>query len=164
MDGRQAPASIGGRCGKCGRWVVAYGPPHKCEPLTKYPKGFAICQRDMQEDGKCDCTTKIGNLFGGEHAYLQYVDNEGNKWGRGFAGSGTTPERHFGPSSCRSCKKTGSLLKYGTGTGRPADSATDEDIKDCIKQSPPSKPYKWYGYNCQSWALEAAKNCGLDCN
>jgi RHS repeat-associated protein len=133
----------------------------------KYPKGFALCQRNIQKDGSCDCPAIFANAIGGEHAYMQYVDDEGNKWGYGFGEPGTAPEKHFDPNSCKPCKKTGGTLKHGSGSGKAGSGATDDEIKDCIKYHPPSKDYKAWGknrYNCKDWAEEAAANCGLDCN
>lgn len=109
----------------------------------------------------------FANAIGGEHAYMQHVDDDGNKWGYGFGEPGTAPEKHFDPNSCKPCKKTGGALKHGTGSGKTGSAATDDEIKDCIKNHPPSKDYKAWGknrYNCKDWAEEAAANCGLDCN
>jgi len=140
-------------------------PPSPKPP--KYPKGFALCQRDIQKDGICDCPAIFANALGGEHAYMQYVDDEGNKWGYGFGKAGVVPEKHFDPNRCKPCKKTGGALKHGSGSGKASLAATDDEIKDCIKNHPPSKDYKAWGknrYNCKDWAKEAAANCGLDCN
>jgi RHS repeat-associated protein len=140
-------------------------PPPSKPP--KYPKGFALCQRNIQKDGSCDCPAIFANAIGGEHAYMQYVDDEGNKWGYGFGKPGTAPEKHFDPNSCKPCNKTGGTLKHGSGSGKAGSGATDDEIKDCIKNHPPSKDYKAWGknrYNCKDWAKEAAANCGLDCN
>jgi len=153
------------------RWVFA-GPPigtiwidDPPPPPPQYPQGFSLCQRDLAKDGNCDCVTGIGNALGGEHSYLQYVDSEGNKWGYGWAGAPTgVPESHFNPNSCKPCKANSNPLKYGSGAGKAANSASTAEIEDCIKNNPPTKPYSKFGYNCRSWAKEAAKNCGLDCN
>jgi hypothetical protein len=146
-------------------------PPYEFpEPPPKppqYPRGFALCQRDIEKDGSCDCPAIFANAIGGEHAYMQHVDDEGNKWGYGFGEPGTAPETHFDPNSCKACKKTGGTLKHGSGSGKSGSAATDDEIKDCIKDHPPSKDYEAWGknrYNCKDWAKEAAANCGLDCN
>jgi RHS repeat-associated protein len=129
----------------------------------QYPQGFSFCQRDLQADGNFDFPTIIGNMLGGEHSYLQHVDSEGKKWGWGFGIGGPTYEIRFDPNSCKPCKKAGSL-KFGIGAGKPADTATDAEIQDCITKNPPTKPYSAFKYNCNDWGKEAAKNCGLDCN
>jgi hypothetical protein len=123
-------------------------------------QGFSICQRDLQETSPIDA---IGNACGGEHTYVQYDGGKGDLWGWGFGGGGTAPELHFHPSSCTPCRQTGTL-GAGSGKGKPTANATPCEIKDCLKNSQPTAPYRWYGYNCKSWANEAAKNCGLDCS
>jgi RHS repeat-associated protein len=139
-------------------------PPPPPKP-PQYPQGFSLCQRDLQKDSSCDCPTMIGNALGGEHSYLQYVDSEGNKWGYGWGGGPKgAPEGAFNPNSCKPCKANSNPLKYGSGAGKAANSASTAEIQDCIKNNPPTKPYSSTGYNCRSWAKEAAKNCGLDCN
>ena len=144
--------------------IVPPSVPYYFKPKPQqYPQGFSLCQRDLQKDGNFDFPTMIGNALGGEHSYLQHVDSEGNKWGWGFGTGGTASEKHFDPNSCKPCKKTGSL-KFGSGAGKPADTATDAEIQDCIKINPPTKPYSKFKYNCKDWGKEAAKNCGLDCN
>jgi RHS repeat-associated protein len=146
------------------------GWPRFPEPPPKppqYPRGFALCQRDIEKDGSCDCPAIFTNAIGGEHAYMQHVDDEGNKWGYGFGEPGTAPETHFDPNGCKTCNKTGGTLKHGSGSGKSGNAATDDEIKDCIKDHPPSKDYEAWGknrYNCKDWAKEAAANCGLDCN
>ena len=111
-------------------------------------KGFTICARKIEEDGKCDCVGKFSNFMGGQHTYIQHVDAKGGKWGYGFADR-TGPEQAFDPDECRSCKKT--------------SDKTDEEVKECIKNSQPTAPYSPTGYNCKAWAEEAAAKCGLDC-
>jgi hypothetical protein len=144
---------------------MPYYPPYVPPKPPQYPQGFSLCQRDLQKDNSCDCPTIIGNAFGGEHNYLQYVDSEGNKWGYGWAGAPKgVSEEHFNPNSCKPCKMTSNPLQYGSGAGKVGNAASVAEIEDCIKNNPPTKPYKWYGYNCKSWAKEAAKNCGLNCN
>jgi len=111
-------------------------PPPSKPP--KYPKGFALCQRNIQKDGSCDCPAIFANAIGGEHAYLQYVDDEGNKWGYGFGQSGTAPEKHFDPNSCKPCKKTGGTLKHGSGSGKAGSGATGRRNQG-LHQEPPSE-------------------------
>ena len=133
----------------------------------QYPRGFAICQRDIAVDGICDYPGILGNMAGGEHCYVQYVDSEGNKWGWGFGGKGTIEEMHFRPNSCVTCEKANTSLKHGSGKGKVGTTATDAEVQDCIKNYPPRKPYKAWGkgrYNCKDWAWEAATSCGLTCN
>ena len=83
-------------------------------PINLYPPGFALAQRDIRRDHWYDLITPIANLFGGEHTYVQYVDDGGNKWGWGWGGGKSTgSELYFRPNSVKLCKKTGNPLKYG---------------------------------------------------
>lgn len=126
---------------------------------------FSICQRDMLEDGDCDCYTKAGNMIGGQHTYLQHDDGEGGVWGVGWTGGASkpTPEKAFGPDSCITCKYTYKPLEEGSGKGKAGYSASDDEIKDCLFKIMPSEKYKITGYNCAGWAREAAGKCGLSC-
>jgi hypothetical protein len=138
-------------------------------PPPQYPNGFAICRRNVHHEGKCDCVAMVADACGGEHTYIQYVDtgDEGPRlpWGWGFCGGDkTTPERYFHPSICKSCKKTGAVLKYGSGAGNVGGQATDDEIKDCIMKRKPTKRYSYPAYVCSDWAKEAAQDCGLNCN
>jgi len=50
--------------------------------------------------------------------------------------------------------------------GKSGHASTDDEIKDCIKNNPPTANYESWGrkrYNCKDWAVEAAANCGLNC-
>jgi len=117
-------------------------PKDPLKPDRGSPKGFSLCQRDLQKDSSCDCPTMIGNAVGGEHSYLQYINNNDNKWGYGWAGGPKgVPEGHFKPNSCNPCKKGKGSLKYGSGTGKSGSGATDAEVKDCIKNNPPTKPF-----------------------
>jgi RHS repeat-associated protein len=152
-----------GLVGPVDPWDPPIRPPTK--PISQYPAGFSICQRNIQKDGSCDCGAGIADAFGGEHNYLQYVGSDGKKWGYGWGGgSKAGQEIAFNPNSCQSCKRGSGLLKHGSGQGKAGNDASDDEIKDCIKKHPPSKSYNALGYNCREWAKEAAQSCGLDCN
>ena len=145
-----------------------YPPVQKPKPPVNAP-GFAICQRNIKYDD-CNFQNCIGNALawganqiGGQHAYVQYIDPDGNKWGYGFAKPGVAPEKAFKPNSCKTCTITSGTLSNGSGKGKPANTATVAEIQDCIKNHKPTKPYKALGYNCNAWAGQAAKACGLDC-
>jgi len=113
------------------------------------PKGFSICQRDIEKNGDCgDCVISFANSLGGEHSYFQHINEDEDIWG--WANGPTKPEQKFNPNDCITCKKKDS-------------GSTDEQIKNCIMNKEPSKPYDKFGYNCLSWAKEAAEACGLDC-
>jgi RHS repeat-associated protein len=153
----------GTKCRTCGQWYQGW---HQClGEKSKKPPGFSLCKRDIQKDGSCDCVAGIANALGGAHSYLQYYSESDDGppilWGWGFAGN-TGREMHFQPDSCRPCRKTGTL-KYGGGAGKSAQSASDEEIQDCIKNSKPTEPYDKWSYNCRDWAIEASENCGLKC-
>jgi RHS repeat-associated protein len=149
-----------------GHWVD--DPP---PPPPQYPEGFAMCQRDVAVDGPSDSVGKCCNAFGGQHTYMQYVSTppppaQGPPfiWGWGFSGgTRTAAEGHFAPDSCKPCKKNGSSLKYGSGAGKSSTSASDDEIRDCIMNRKPTRPYSFPRYVCTDWAKEAAKDCGLTC-
>jgi uncharacterized protein RhaS with RHS repeats len=147
----------------------------RCDPPAldaSHDPGFKICKREIQGGGKGDnFVAGFANACGGEHTYLQYgpVDENGDPiqgtdgWGIGGGSAGTLPlnEQHFKPNFCNRLSKCGDCIKYGKGAGKSGSSATDDEIKDCITNTPMSKPYKALGYNCQAWAEEAAASCGL---
>jgi len=162
-------------------WVPYPYPGHYVSdpppPPPQYPQGFSLCRRDYAKDPGCSCSTLFGNtvasiadLKGGVHTYVQYVGQQPSVgptwiWGYGFSGpAGTAPESHFNPNSCKSCSRSNSPLKFGSGSGKTGSSASDQDIMDCIVNSKPTAPYNKWSYNCKAWAKEAASNCGLDCN
>lgn len=149
-----------------GHWVSDPAPPP-----PQYPDGFSMCQRDVAVDGPSDSVGKCCNSFGGQHTYLQYVSTpqppaQGPPfiWGWGFSGgTRTASEQHFDPSRCKTCTKNGSALKYGSGAGKSSTSASDEEVRDCIMNRKPTRPYSFPRYVCTDWAKEAAADCGLTC-
>jgi hypothetical protein len=48
--------------------------------------------------------------------------------------------------------------------GRPATTATPEEIKDCLNSVPKPRPYIPGVNDFTSWARRAARECGLSCN
>ena len=149
-----------------GHWVSDPEPPS-----PQYPDGFSMCQRDVAVDGPSDSVGKCCNAFGGQHTYLQYVSTpqppaQGPPfiWGWGFSGgTRTASEQHFDPSRCKTCTKSGSALKYGSGAGKSSTSASDEEVRDCIMSRKPTRSYSFPRYVCTDWAKEAAADCGLTC-
>jgi len=164
VEGRFFPGSGSNRCPKCGGWIALWGPPHVCQLSSpkppKYPKGFAICQRDIN---RTDWMDDLANKCGGQHCYVQHVDEHGNLWGYGFYRGGVVQEKTFNPNRCTTCKRSTSVLQHGGSAGKSGTEATDEDVKDCIKNVPPSRGYHLILYNCKDWAQEAGRKCGLNC-
>jgi hypothetical protein len=123
-------------------------------------------------DGASDVSGKCCNKMGGEHTYLQYVStplppDQGPRflWGWGFSGGTiTTQENHFDPDTCKRCTKNGNALKFGTAAGKASTAATDDEIRNCIMNRKPTRPYSFPRYVCGDWAKEAAQDCGLTCN
>jgi hypothetical protein len=155
-------------------WVPYPPPGHYVsdpQPQPQYPEGFAMCQRDVAVEGPSDIVAQCCNSFGGQHTYLQYVSTpqppaQGPPfvWGWGFSGgTRTAPELHFDPSFCKPCTKNGSALKYGSGMGKSSKDASDTEIRDCIMNRKPTRPYSFPRYVCSDWAKEAASDCGLTC-
>lgn len=126
---------------------------------------FSICQRDIIETDKKD---RCANNCGGQHQYVEYkhpAPEVGPQWieGYGFAGR-TAPELKFQPNRCFACRRVPRLLQFGSGKGKNGFDATDDEVWDCIKNTPPSEEYDWMTYNCTHWATEATRRCGLDCS
>ena len=152
-------------------WWPPQPPPTPRPKPPQYPEGFAMCQRDVAVDGPSDSVGKCCNAFGEQHTYLQYVNTpqppeQGPPfiWGCGFSGgTRTAAEGHFAPNSCKPCTKNGNALKFGSGAGKASNSATDEEIQDCIMNRKPTRPYSFPRYVCTDWAKEAAADCGLTC-
>ena len=49
------------------------GYPQRPPPPPQYPEGFAMCQRNVANDGKSDIVGMLANCCGGQHTYMQYV-------------------------------------------------------------------------------------------
>ena len=156
------------------QWVPNLPPPgypQRPPPPPQYPEGFAMCQRNVANDGKSDIVGMLANCCGGQHTYMQYVSTVQPPqigppfyWGWGFSGGiATVPETHFQPDTCKTCTKNGNNLKYGSGVGKSSKSASDAEIRDCIKNRKPTRRYSYPGYVCSDWAKEAASDCGLTC-
>jgi RHS repeat-associated protein len=138
-------------------------------PSQWIPSPFSICRRDFAGKGIVwDCL----NALGGQHTYVQLKytitpDMIEALQGWGFDGTNkVTEEKQFKPNSCKSCKLNGGILKYGYGTGKPSTNADTVELKDCIRNYPPSKPYSTTTppiYICSDWAYEAVAACGLTC-
>jgi len=135
-------------------------PPQPSSPDPNKLEGFAICQRNINE---VDVYDKCVNKCGGNHRYVQHYDGT-TRWAYGFSQSGVKPEVIFKPNSCSSCKPSNSILQYGGGKGKAGNDATVEEIKDCIKNTPPRYNYLFLWYDCRHWASDAASKCGLSCD
>ncbi len=137
-------------------------PPYKL-PLPPDPnklEGFAICQRDINEE---KVTDRCVNKFGGYHRFAKHYDKT-TRWGYGFSQAGVHPEKTFNADRCSPCTPTSSALQHGTtGKGKTGTQATVEEIKDCIANHPASQDYLFLWYDCRHWAADAAKACGLSC-
>jgi len=144
----------------------ALTPPKKPDPNFKAPKGFSLCQRNIDRDsrgGLIDTAMyNIADNTSGGHTYVSYVkDGKEEGWGIGpkhTKGQTPKPEDAFKPHSCRTCKKK-------------CKTTPDSDIIKCIKDHEMTRDYTYGPYNnfifgryvCSDWAEEAAKKCGLKC-
>jgi hypothetical protein len=160
-------------------WGVVPPPgyPPTFPPPTKPdldPVGFAICQRDFQNDRTLISAVMYGalNMLGGSHAYVHYKEcSDCSTVGWGFSGGDARPnpddEKAFNPNDCKPCERTGTLLKYGIAKDKKTGKqASDAEIVDCIRNAPIRKSYSptiLNRYVCWDWAKEAAKDCGLNC-
>lgn len=154
-------------------WGPPFMPPDP-EPPSTDPVGFALCQRNFLSDGSfIDAIVMgIGNLAGGQHMYVHYKHcGTCPTQGWGFSGGGPRPhpdeEGAFKPNECKPCTRTGSTLKHGSGKDKIGTDATDNEIVDCIKNSPIVKRYSntiRNRYVCTTWAKQSTSECGLICN
>ncbi len=141
-------------------------PPPPFYKDDRHTPGFKICQRDIIADDSYD---RCANNCGGQHTYIQLgpIDQKGRPLpgtkGVGWAGGPPVWEQAFRPNSCANCKKNAIPLPFGSGAGKLATVATDDEILDCLKNYPPKQHFSWYWYNCRAWAYEAARGCGLSC-
>ncbi len=111
--------------------------------------------------------------LGGMHTMLQHhmdgklVGSYGWGWKGLEAGSKGRKEDLLSDSTpdkaCSNCSISSRQLKYGEATDQQANSVHGSKIVDCILSYPARANYRRMGYNCKSWAYEAAFSCGLDC-
>ena len=130
--------------------------------------GFKLCRRNVRE---VDCLDKVVNRLGGQHTYIQYggVNDSGHPkngtvgYGIGPCSKGTIPseESAFRPNICVALKRSSRKLGL-VHTDISADKATDQQILDCIKSCRTTQDYDHFNYNCNTWAYECLKKCGLD--
>ena len=137
-------------------------PPRMPPPDTVIQK----CNRKIENDEN-DFVIGIANTRG--HNYFGWPDPNGGTDGVGFRDpngqDGDLPQSEAGSKarSCRPCYKSNSPLKYGKGAGKPGTSASNDDIKDCLKNRPIKGNYHGLKNNCNDWARGAEKDCGLFC-
>jgi RHS repeat-associated protein len=123
---------------------------------------FSVCSRKVQ--GYCPA-----NDCGQWHAYMQYAPPSPEVgppyvggWGSHGPG-GTGPDGGADPKDCgrKFNRKTWDTLQNGSGKGKKSSDATEAEIWDCIKNTPPKK-YDPILYNCLDYVLDAASQCGLE--
>jgi RHS repeat-associated protein len=155
-------------------WPEIQPPPPPPPPLREEDLGFEMCRRNALGDGLG--TAVANSCCGGAHSFVRqkFLKEDGSTdyRGYGFNDSGGPPflegdslvkPKYSYQVSCAACSKSGNKLQNGTGQGKKGADATDAEIWDCITKTPNSKPYSSLGYNCWSWAKEAASKCGLSC-
>ena len=134
------------------------------------------CCRPIDSTGM-NLIGRFGARVAGDHCFLAQKSGpecEDFKCGYGLIGNeekGDLPRsEQEGPSrgfskvtGCSDCRRQPQKLKYGSGQGKPGQTATDDELMDCIKNSPARCDYSMLGYNCHMWNNEASSNCGLDC-
>jgi len=156
---------IGRICPNCGLYYVGACP--SCgypDAKPKIPANVSICTRHVDMPGACGC---------GYHKYLQFTHYPAPPQigppsieGWGFHGTaGVGPDGGAAQSNCSACRRTSAPLQNGWASeeGKTGLDATDEEIWDCIKSTPPSHGYVPLWYDCANWAKEAAGRCGLSC-
>jgi RHS repeat-associated protein len=145
-------------------WPVVPPPGYPPSIPPKPPSDTSIrkCNRKIENPSN-DFVIGCANLRG--HDYFDWPDGDGGRDGVGYPGQGTLPTSEAGsqPRSCRPCYKSNSPLKHGAGAGKSGTSASDDEIKDCLKNRPIKGNYHGLCNNCNDWASGAAKDCGLFC-
>jgi RHS repeat-associated protein len=145
-------------------WPVVPPPgyPPSIPPKPPLDTSIRKCNRKIENPSN-DFVIGCANLRG--HDYFDWPDGDGGRDGVGYPGQGTLPTSEAGsqPRSCRPCYKSNSPLKHGAGAGKSGTSASDDEIKDCLKNRPIKGNYHGLCNNCNDWARGAAKDCGLSC-
>jgi hypothetical protein len=116
-----------------------------------------ICRRKINEDVKC---SPMANACGGQHTYIQFgwVNEDGTPCegteGCGFSGGTVLPgitlpsdEKAFKPDVCWPI-----ILPPGTSAAQ---------AENCIRGYPIQHHYSTWKYNCNHWAQDVVKHCGL---
>lgn len=152
------------------------------DAITDYQnsrQNFYLCYREfliVPNEGYVGNAIRIlvNNFLGGEHAYIQYGEinpftGEGlsgtQGWGiSGIKGNPPRDEGYFKPDKIYPLTRTTNTLQYGIGQGKRAIDATDEEIIDCIENTPSRKNYKTFEYDCRHWSAEAIEASGLEVN
>ena len=130
------------------------------------PTGIDKCNRPI-ENPENDPIIGCANLRG--HDFFRWPDGHGGYEGVGQqnpqAEDGTLPQPDYPERAraCVHCYRTGRALGYGSGKGKSGRDASEDEIKDCIKNRPQKGKYGGLCNNCNDWARGAAKDCGLDC-
>ena len=149
-------------------WPVVSPPGYPPSIPPKPPSDTSIrkCNRKIDNPSN-DFVIGCANLRG--HDYFDWPDGDGGRNGVGFRDpngkDGDLPQSEAGsqPRSCRPCYKSHSPLKSGAGSGKPGTSASDDEIRDCLKNRPLKGNYGALCNNCNDWASGAAKDCGRFC-
>jgi len=140
-------------------------PAPRFSERDKLPGGFtgiALCQRPLRET---DCLNRFLNWCGQGHKFLAKFGDGTPTEGYGFYRRGVTPEVLLVCERGRPCRATDSPLRYGGGVseGKTGETASLEDIMDCIKSRPSLGKYEQVFNDCRHWPAQAATDCGLDC-
>ena len=132
----------------------------------RIPSSIRKCNRKIENDSN-DGVIGIANVRG--HDYFSRLLLDGTTDGVGFRDpngkNGDLPESEAGSKArnCGHCNKSPSPLKFGMGSGKSGREATDDDVRDCLRNRPLVGDYGGLLNNCNDWANGAAKDCGLIC-
>ena len=144
---------------------------------TEPPTRFRVCKRLMRTEDTTmfmRCMINFANFPLWRpltrHDYIDY-DNGEEAYGLiGWESRGALPTREDPsvwepPYECKPCyRDRNTFLVFGQAAGAVADSATDADILDCIRNAPARRDYTTITYNCQHWVEETYNQCGLNCS
>ncbi len=135
-----------------------------CAPPA--PSPIRKCNRKIENDDN-DLVIGIANIRG--HDYFDWSDGSGGRDGVGLrdpnARDGDHPQSESGSQArhCYTCYKSWAVLKHGSGAGKSGTSASFDEVKECLKSRPIKGDYGGLMNNCNDWASDAAKDCGLNC-
>lgn len=147
--------------------------PCPCPPASPHPKGFFHCSRYARvdpTDGYCTAgMIHCSNCVCAPHQGILYW---GGGWGLdrayGWGGANNAPGdetkswQSSPPSNCTPLRCSREMLQHGKGSGKLGCTASDDEILDCLANTPKPPGVAIPGWNdCSSWVKKAKAECGL---
>ena len=127
---------------------------------------FQLCTRQFDltgTEGIQRCCMKAGNKVCNAHTFVQIVYPNGSTCGYGWAGGPSCGRNVMPADSCSKCSISSDPNEKLEDSNTRVVDASDDAILLCIKNHLPRSSYDPINYNCEAWAKEAARACGLIC-